>query len=345
MTDSTPPCFRRLAPVLALLVVTFVLVGCGEAPSPQAWYGRPQSDFARILDGLMSQIVFLAAIVFVVVEAVLFYALFRFRQRRTGEMPSQTHGNTRVEILWTIAPAVVLAFVAVPTVRAIFESYQPSREGALQVKVVGKQWWWEFQYPELGIVTANEVHFPAGTRAILSLESGDIIHGFWVPQLGGKRDVIPTRVNLLWWTAEQPGLYYSQCTQLCGTSHANMRARAIVHDQADWDNWVRSMQNANGVPQQGSAEQIHRGYQLVSSGACVGCHAIKGTSLNAHVGPDLTRFGSRTTLGAGMYPNDEAHLIRWLKNPQEAKPGNKMPNLGLSDEDAAAIAAYLLSLK
>ena len=328
---------RNLLPLGGLVLL---LSACSEH-GPQSFWGRPESDFALILQELFSQIVLLAAIVFVVVEAVLFIAVIRYRRRST-DLPSQTHGNSTVEIVWTIAPAVVLVFVALPTVRTIFQSYHPPKEGTVQVKAIGHQWWWEFQYPELGITTANEVHFPVNQRATIEVESADIIHGFWVPNLGGKRDAVPTRINELWWTPDRPGLYYGQCTQLCGTSHANMRLRAIVHEAADWQSWVNAMKAGNAPPTGGDAQ---RGYQLVSTGACIGCHTIQGTPLQGKVGPNLTNFGQRTTMGAGMFENTKANVVRWLKNPQEAKPGNKMPNLGLSDEDASAIADYLESLR
>jgi cytochrome c oxidase subunit 2 len=349
MTDSTGP-RRRLLLLVAVPPLALLLSGCEASQPLQSWWGLNQakSDFARDLWVLMNTILLAAAVVFIVVEAVLFLAVFRFRARRAGALPRQTHGNTPIEVIWTIMPAVVLAFVAIPTVRTIFASYHPERTGPvdLQVQVIGHQWWWEFRYPpELGITTANELHFPAGQRVAVAIESADVIHAFWFPELAGKRDAIPTHVNELAWTADRPGVYYGQCTQLCGTSHANMRMRAVAHDAAGWQSWVQAMQAANGTPAQGAPEQIARGHRLVTTGACVTCHTIKGTPLQARVGPDLTRFGDRTTFGAGMYPNTQENLIRWLKNPSEAKPGNKMPNLGLSDEDAAAIAAYLRSLR
>jgi cytochrome c oxidase subunit 2 len=343
MTTDSRRWLGRARHLFLLGALTLLLSACGEH-GPQSFWGRPESDFARILQDLFSQIVFLAAIVFVVVEAVLFYAVFKYRRRST-DLPSQTHGNSTIEIMWTIAPAVVLVFVALPTVRAIFQSYHPQKEGTVQVKAIGHQWWWEFQYPQLGITTANEIHFPAGQRATIEIESADIIHGFWVPNLGGKRDAIPTRINELWWTPDRAGLYFGQCTQLCGTSHANMRLRAIVHEPAEWDAWLATMRAGNPPPTAGSPE-VQRGHQLVSTGACIGCHTIQGVpSAQGKVGPNLTNYGSRTTLGSGMYPNTKEALVRWLKNPQEAKPGNKMPNLALSDEDASAIADYLLSLR
>lgn len=334
------PSARRM---LLFGVLTLLLAGCES--SPQGFWLRPRSDFARNIQDLFSQIVVIAGIVFLVVEGILFVAVFKFR-RRGNQIPSQTHGNTNLEIAWTIAPALVLAVIAVPTVRGIFESYHPQREGTLQVRVIGHQWWWEFQYPELGITTANEIRFPVGQRATLTLESADVIHGFWIPNLGGKRDVIPTRVNELWWTPEQAGVYYGQCTQLCGTSHANMRLRAIVQEPADFEAWVNAMKSANGQPQGGQVDpKVQRGYQLVTTGQCIACHTIAGTPAQGKVGPSLTRLGERTTFGAGMYDLNRDDLVRWLKNPQGMKPGNKMPNLNLSDEDADAIAAYLMSLK
>lgn len=338
---------RRATLLAPLFLLTLVLTGCSTEPTPMGFWNKPESDFARILQDLFSTIVLMAGVVFVVVEAILIYAVFRFR-RRDDSVPVQTHGHSGVEIAWTIAPALVLAVVAIPTVRAIFESYHPERQGpiAVKVEVVGHQWWWEYNYPDLGITTANEIHFPAGQRSAVYIKSADIIHGFWIPALGGKRDAIPTRTNELWWTPDKPGIYFGQCTQLCGTSHANMRLRAVVHDAAGWQQWVntrRALQTQ--APAQAPPAGHERGYQLVTTGQCIACHAIGGTPMQGKVGPSLTRYGERLTLGAGMFPNDQDHLVRWLKDPQGMKPGNKMPNLGLSDEDAKAIAAYLLSLK
>jgi len=335
---------RHAIGVAATLLFT-LLTAC-DAPGPMWFWMRPESNFARILQDLFTQIVVLAVVVFVIVEGALLWAILRFRAESSTRVPTQTHGNTRMEIAWTIAPTLVLVAIAVPTVRTVFETYNPPKvANPIRIVAVGHQWWWEFQYPDLNIITANEIVFPAGQQVNLEIKSADVVHAFWIPKLGGKRDAIPMRTNVLWWTADQPGTYYGQCTQLCGTSHANMRLRAIVKTDAEWQAWLSAMGSATGVPPSRAPENVQRGYQLVSTGACIGCHAIKGTSLVARAGPDLTRFGDRITLGSGLYPNDEAHLIAWLRDPQGSKPGNKMPNLGLSDEDAAAIAAYLHSLK
>lgn len=333
---------RHVVLILGLVVLMLVMTGCAEKVSPQAWFGRPQTDFARLLQDLFDKIILIATIVFIVVEAILFIALFRFRRRPGQGMPAQFHGHTGLEIGWTIAPALMLVFVAVPTVRTIFDTYHPDRTNTVKVAVIGHQWWWEFRYPDLGIVTANEPHFPVGQKVTLTIESADVIHGFWIPGLGGKRDAIPTRTNELWWTPEKPGEYYGQCTQLCATSHANMRIRAWVDDQNAWNTWTQAMKNANGSQVD---PQVQRGYQLFTTNACVGCHAIQGTTANGQVGPNLTRFGARSTFGSGLYENTQEEVTRWIMNPQEAKPGNKMPNLNLSQEDAGAIAAYLRSLK
>ncbi len=185
---------------------------------------------------------------------------------------------------------------------------------------------------------------PVGKRVLVDLTSADVLHAFWFPAMHGKRDMIPGHINQLAWTADQVGEFYGQCTQLCGTSHANMRMRAIVQTQEDFDAWLKTMRNFDGVPVSNPDPEIQKGYQLVSI-QCIACHTIQGTSLQGKVGPNLSNFASRTTLGAGLYENNDANLVRWLLNPQEAKPGNKMPNLHLTEEDARAIAKYLRTLK
>ena len=341
---------RTLRRVLAFGALATLMTAC-DTNLPMSVFG-PKSDSARAIDGLFTNIIILAAIVFVVVQLVLFYSVFRFRQRSASDpLPKQSHGNTTLEIAWTIAPAVVLAFVAVPTVRMIFQTYHPVKDtDTVVVRAVGHQWWFEFEYqlpddPEgKHIVTANELHMPVGKRVVVDMTSADVLHAFWFPAMHGKRDMIPGRVNQLSWTADQVGVYHGQCTQLCGTSHANMRMRAIVQSQADFDAWVKTMRGSNGVPASNPDPEVQKGYQLTTV-SCIACHAIQGTSMQGKVGPNLTNFGSRLTLGAGLYENNDANLVRWLLNPQEAKPGNKMPNLNLSQEDARAIAKYLRTLK
>jgi cytochrome c oxidase subunit 2 len=206
--------------------------------------------------------------------------------------------------------------------------------------VRGWQWWWEFRYPDLGVVTANELHLPAGRPVVLHLEGPDVIHSFWVPQLGGKRDVTPGRLNRITLTPDAPGEYWGQCAEFCGASHANMGMRVFVRTAADFDAWVARQKAPPAEP----GELAAAGKTVFASSACVGCHTIQGVSAGV-LGPDLTHFGSRTMLAAGMWPNTPENVAEWVKDPQRLKPGVKMPALGLTDEQAKALAAYLTSLK
>jgi cytochrome c oxidase subunit 2 len=203
----------------------------------------PKSDFARTLDNVFMHTVWWGLLVFVIVEGLLVFVILRYRQRggESEARPEHVHGHTRLEIAWTVAPAVILAFIAVPTIRAIFLTQDITpRDGDLKVRVVGHQWWWEFQYPNLKVVTANELHLPAGKRAVFDLETADVIHSFWVPELGGKRDVIPRHVNHIWFTPDSPGEYTGQCAELCGYSHARMGFRVIVDSPQDFQAWVEN---------------------------------------------------------------------------------------------------------
>jgi len=299
-----------------------------------------KSDFGRATDQIYGLIAWITLGIFVIVVGLLVYALVRFRERRPGELPRQIRGHSLLEIGWTIAPALVLLVIAIPTIQTIFRT-QPAvePEGALEVTVRGHQWWWEFSYPALDIVTANELHLPLGRAAALRLEGPDVIHSFWVPQLGGKRDVIPGRLNRLTFTPEAPGEYLGQCAEFCGVSHANMRLRVIVDDTETWQAWVR-LQQAPPAADAAATE----GATVFAKSACVGCHTVRGVSAGV-VGPDLTHFGSRRTLAAGLLPNTPANLLAWIEDPPAVKPGAKMPALGLSPAEARAVAGYLASLR
>lgn len=318
------------------------LVGCSPVPQTTVF---PLSDQARMIQELYVLIFWLAMFVFVVVEAVLIYSVIRYRRRSPDEVPHQLHGNTRLEIAWTIAPAIVLAFIGVPTISTIFQASQPAPADALHVRVVGHQWWWEFQYPELNVVTANEVHLPGGRPVRFDLESADVIHSFWIPRLGGKLDVVPNHVNQLVITpdpVQSTTTYLGQCVEFCGEQHANMKLRAVVHPADQFDAWVRSQQAAAAAP---TSDEARRGMEVFMRSACIGCHTIAGTPAQGKVGPDLTHVGGRQTIAAGMIDNTPENLARWLRNPQDVKPGNKMPNLNLSEQDISLLVAYLESLK
>jgi cytochrome c oxidase subunit 2 len=300
-----------------------------------------RSDFARAILDVYTIITWIAAGIALVVFGALGWILLRYRERDRTQLPRQTRGHSLLEISWTVAPALVLLVIAIPTIQVIFRTQAATAPpDALTVTVRGYQWWWEFRYPGLGVVTANELHLPSGRPVVLDLEGPDVIHSFWVPQLGGKRDVVPGRRNRITLTPDTPGEYWGQCAEFCGTAHANMRLRVIVDRPADFERWVASQRQAPPEP----AEAVAAGKSVYTANACVGCHTIVGVSAGA-LGPDLTHFGSRTTLGAGLYANTPENVALWVRNAPAVKPGVKMPAIALTDEQARALADYLLSLK
>jgi cytochrome c oxidase subunit 2 len=331
-----------VSPVLraALSALVVALGGCSWA-GPMSTL-TPRSDFARAILHVYAIITWTTVVIGVIVFVALAVVLLRFRARPgDAALPRQIRGHTLLEISWTIGPALALLIIAIPTIQIVFRTQSAATPAdALQVTVRGYQWWWEFRYPQLDIVTANEIHLPAGRPVVLRLDGPDVIHSFWVPQLGGKRDVIPGRLNQITMTPEQPGEYWGQCAEFCGASHANMGMRAIVQPVADFERWVAQQKAPPAEPTDDAAP----GKTVFAGSACVGCHTITGVSAGI-LGPNLTHFGSRKTLAAGMWPNTVENLTEWIKDPQRLKPGVKMPALGLSDEQARAVAAYLMSLK
>jgi cytochrome c oxidase subunit 2 len=322
------------------------LVGGAALLGGCAWDG-PQSslvartDFARQILHVYGIIAWVSLGISAVVVVALAWILLRFRGRPDTGLPRQVRGHALLEIGWTVAPAIVLLVIAIPTIEVVFRTQAAPARGALEVVVRGRQWWWEFYYPEYQLTTANELHLPVGRPATLILEGPDVIHSFWVPQLGGKRDVIPGRLNRLSFTPDTPGEYLGQCAEFCGTSHANMGVRVFVDAADAFERWVVSERAPAAAPPAGPATD---GATLFAASACVGCHTVRGVS-NGTLGPDLTHFGRRKTLGAGLLPNTEENLTAWIRDPQYLKPGAKMPALGISERQARAMAAYLLSLK
>ena len=331
----------RLARLATGAAPLLLLAACGRDPDhlrrfPQTTF-YPTTEYARTTDFLFKLALVLGTVVGVLVLGILVYFLWKYRYRPGAPEPKQIHGNTRLEIAWTLIPAVKAIFATQP---------EPPRD-ALVVEVVGKQWWWEFRYPQPNgdtVVTANEIHVPVGRTVHLILHSDNVLHSFWVPQMGGKRDLITNRTNHLIFRPEEPGVYFGQCAEFCGTSHALMRLRMIAHTKEGFDQWLAN-EARPAVEPVAADSALQLGKQLVTGGACAGCHYIEGTAMAAHVGPALTHFGRRRTLAAGIMENNAANLRTWLKDPPAVKPGSKMPNLNLTDQQITYISAYLQSLQ
>ena len=317
-----------------LAAILLAVAGCG-GPFPQTTLA-PRSDLGVTVDTLFTSIFWWAVVVFVIVEGLLLFVIIRYRHRAGGGKPSALHGHTALEIGWTLAPALILVFIAVPTMRTIFATAARAPEGALRVEVVGHQWWWEFRYPDLGVLTANELHLPRGRPVQLEMTSADVIHSFWAPGLGGKRDLTPGRVTRIAFTADSLGEVAGQCAEFCGASHANMRLRVFVQSDSAFQAWVAHQREPAAVPAP----------PAFAHGACIACHTIAGVpQARGTVGPNLTHVGSRATLAGATLPNTAEWLRRWIADAPSLKPGSLMPAMPLPDDQLAALVAYLQSLQ
>ncbi|HEY3215654.1 MAG TPA: cytochrome c oxidase subunit II [Candidatus Eisenbacteria bacterium] len=330
----------KLAPAL-LAVLPLLALGCTLNQFPQSTL-HPRADYAWDIQRLLESLVFWVVVIFVLVEGALIVAVIRYRNRPGLAEPRMIHGHTGLEIGWTIAPAVVLAFIAVPTVMTIFKTQSQAPAGALEVRVIGHQWWWEFRYPEYGVTTASELHVPVGRPVSVSLETADVIHSFWFPAMGGKRDVIPSHVNRMWFSADTVGTFPGQCAELCGTSHANMRMKLMVQTPQEFEAWVAEQKQPPVEPD--SASLAGKGKQVFLSAGCIACHTIEGVAPGT-IGPNLTHVGSRTSLAGSIFPNTPEHMAKWIEDPPARKPGAIMPKLGLAPDQVTAVVAYLQSLK
>ncbi len=339
--------------LLPALVLAPLLAGC-TLDVPQSTL-HPAGPVAQDQFDLFRWTYILSWFVFVAVVVVLVYVLLRFRQRRgDDEPPTQTHGAAAIELGLSILPVIIVVLVAVPTVRTIFKTEQRVDPGPddVVVNVTGYQWWWKFEYPQYGFTTANELHVPVGKRVVLNLASADVLHSFWAPKLAGKVDLIPNQRNQLWFIASEPGMFRGQCAELCLGAHAYMRFRVIADDPAAFQAWTAKFTDIQ--PQTVQADpQIEQGRQLFATKGCTTCHVMDNYRAGYSTGdpdfPNLTNFGLRTSLAAGVLENTPENIATWLRDPQAVKPGNRMPTLWATDdpkrdEETAAIAAYLYSL-
>jgi len=445
------PGTRKAGAVALTVAVAALMAACGGDHPDSIFHQR--TEFNREVDFLFKILIYAGTAVFIFVEAILIWTLIKYRARPGQAEPEHVHGNTTLEIAWTVIPLIILAIIGFPTVKIIMKTQAKARGDALQVEVIGHQWWWEFRYPQFTttgangrvdtLVTANELYLPLGKTVNFALKTKDVIHSFWIPALAGKRDLISNHTNYLWFTPDSAteGAWNGACVEYCGASHANMRFKTFTVTQADFDSWTAHQLTpavgsaaptapapAAAAPTTGAAAPAQtqaqtstpaanqpgagvpaspapqtpvtqagfiafpreklptytipqtpipaglnfddnllpngnpaNGAVLLGKGSCVGCHVIRGNPMMVlPIGPNLTHVGSRTTIAAGLFPNDPRHLARWIKNAPKMKPGILMPTIGageydpvrktmslvkLTDAEIADIVAYLNTLK
>ncbi|MFZ4681557.1 MAG: cytochrome c oxidase subunit II [Terrimicrobiaceae bacterium] len=313
---------------------------------------QPLSRPAVMISEAAVVVILICAGIFVVVTGLLFFIVIKFRRpaKDDGREPPQIYGSTNIELAWTVIPILITVVLVLVTSRTIGEIQNMKMpEDALKIRVVGHQWWWEIHYPDLGIVTANEVHIPVSDRdpakatpTHVVLQSADVIHSFWVPQLAGKTDLVPNKTNDTWLDPYETGVYFGNCAEYCGTQHANMLLRVIVHTPEGFQKWIASQKTPPAPPQ--AAEEI-KGHQLFYAYSCVSCHTIDGSVAEGVFGPNLTKLMTRQTIGAGVAELNDQTLWAWVDDPQKMKVGCLMPDMQLADTEVDAIVAFLKTLK
>jgi len=308
----------------------------------------PRSTPATWIDHLSYFVLSITGLIFLVVFALLVYVVVKYRERRGDERrePAQVYGSTQIELAWTVIPILIVVVLFLATARVIHSIQDmPKPESAVEVVAIGHQFWWEFRYPQLGVVTANELHIPVSeaahsTPTFLTLLSADTDHSFWVPQLAGKTDLIPNRANHMWMDPYQTGVFLGQCAQYCGTQHAKMLLRVYVDTPGDFATWVHGQQQPAVLD-----ANVTAGRRIFETTACINCHAIGGTVANGRFGPDLTHLMSRQTIASGAAGNTKANLRLWIQKPDAIKPGSLMPAMQLSNANLDALVDYLQTLR
>ena len=370
------PALLRLLLPLALLAIA----GCaGEFPQSTI---DPRTDFAEIIHNLYEQVFWWTMLILAVVWVALTIVIIRFRKREGDGKPKQIRGHLGLEIGWTVGPALIVVAITIPTIQAVFATQRPHDGDPLVVEVVGHRFWWEFNYPEQGVTTANELWLPVDRPVTLRLSASDVIHSFWVPMLGGKRDTNPVvavregqdpKYNYLYFTPNEVGMYMGQCAEFCGESHAFMSMRVHVVEPGEFDQWASRWHTSTGAildEMEGESlpledPQVALGRDVfLNQATCGACHAIQGTAAQGRIGPDLTLFGTRRSLAAGIMENNLENLTAWIQDPVRFKPGANMPGTdyamsarfiagtsfawpatNLDETQVRAVSAYLLSLQ
>jgi cytochrome c oxidase subunit II len=344
---------RFVARVLLLIPGSLLLAGLCVAAQPKGNASvpsifKPESTPADWVFHLSTFVLTITGLIFVVVGTLLLYAVVKFRQRPVddGREPPQVYGSNQIELSWTVIPILIVLVLFLATARVLHSVQDaPEPPGAVEVTVIGHQFWWEFRYPQLGIVAANELHVPVSdpahpTPTFMKLLSADTDHSFWVPQLAGKTDLIPNHPNTMWVDPHRVGTFVGQCAQYCGTQHAKMLLLVSVDSPDDFAAWVQAQQKPGNQDERAAA-----GRRVFETTACINCHTVAGTIADGRFGPDLTHLMSRTTIASGAAENNHANLRLWIENPDAIKPGSLMPAMKLSDADFDAVVAYMESLR
>ena len=333
---------NRLRRLFLLVALALVVVGCSVIGIPDSPLNSldPQGPFSRRIDALFWPVFWVATAIFVLVEGAVVIAAIVFRDRPGRPEPRQIHGNNKLEILWTVIPALILAGVAVPTVRGVIELTSCGAD-AYPVEIIGHQWWFEYRYPGEGIDTATVLVIPAGREVCATMTSEDVLHNYWIPQLNGKRYLVPGQETLLRLQADEPGEYRGQCAEFCGLSHSLMRAEVRAVTEEEFTAWIAAQKEpAAGTPEAAGLE--------VFLNRCTQCHTIDPVNVvveEAFNGPNLTHFMDRGWIAGGYLPYSRENLARWLSNPPDTKPGSYMPDLALTQVEIDALTAYLETLR
>lgn len=302
----------------------------------------PAGTDAAAIEGLWWLLLGISVVVFVLVMGFLLFGIFARRERTDAS----EHVKARVVAGAAITTAVVLIGILVATVAVSRATTAPGADDALTIDVIGHQWWWEVRYrgerADQLVVSANEVHLPVGERVRFVVRSADVIHSLWLPNLGGKIDLMPDRENTLWLEATEPGVFRGQCAEFCGMQHGKMGFMVVVHERDEFRAWLERERMSAAPPGDALARQ---GHDAFVNGTCASCHRIRGTAAMGGFGPDLTHIGSRRTIAAGAVPNTRARLTAWIVDPQQLKPGALMPATHMQPEALHAIVHYLEQLR
>ena len=328
-----------------LLAAAAAVAGCSDGRNPSIL--NPQGSEAGEASFLFWLMLALGAPVVALVAGLLLASALRRRAAGLPPPPGDAERGEKRSVAWIVAggvilPVVVVVPLSVLTLFSLNRTERPPADDALVVEVVGHRFWWEVRYPENGIVTANEIHLPVDRDVRFVLTSADVVHSFWVPNLGGKRDMIPGEVTDLAYQVDEPGIYEGFCAEFCGIQHAWMRLLVIAHPPEEFEAWLEQ-QSSDAAPPRTDLERF--GLETFLQVGCASCHRVGGTDADGGIGPDLTHFADRLTVGAGVAANRRGNLGGWISNPHGLKPGATMPPTPLTGDQLIALIAYLESLR